>query len=143
VVLIGCLYGNFKLYEKHGLIGENGKKIFNTLVTGLSMTLGISIASSFKSIALNSRWWILSRKKRPIEEVNAILACSSLTEVSVLSAKSAKKMKTGLALSCFLWVFFNISAQAAVAMLGLTYSLNASSDPLKPVPGNVTFTNMT
>jgi len=28
-------------------------------------------------------------------------------------------------------------------MLGLTYSLNASSDPSKPVPGNVTFTNMT
>jgi hypothetical protein len=55
----------------HGVIFDNGKKAFNTLVTGLSMALGISIASSFKSVALSIIWWILSRKKRPIEEVGA------------------------------------------------------------------------
>jgi hypothetical protein len=70
VTLVFTLYGTLKGYERHGLIGENGKKVYNTLVTGLSMALGISLASSFKAIALDLRWFILSRNKRPIEEVN-------------------------------------------------------------------------
>ncbi len=69
VTLVFTLYGTLKGYEHHGLIGENGKKLYNTLVTGLSMALGISLASSFKAIALNLRWYILSLKKRPVEEV--------------------------------------------------------------------------
>ena len=69
VALIGGLYGTFAMYQKHGLMGESGKTAYNTLVTGLSMTLGINIASSFKAIAVDVRWWILSQKKRSIEEV--------------------------------------------------------------------------
>lgn len=109
-------------------MGEVGKKLYNIHFLALSMILGISIASSFKAIALNLRWYILSRKKRPIEEVsscplrllglianlcsqvNAILGCSSLTEVSSLGAKYARKLKRGLALSCSLWVLFNIAS---------------------------------
>lgn len=70
VTLVFTLYGTLKGYEHHGLIGKTGKRFYNTLVTGLSMALGISLASSFKAIALDFRWFILSRKKRPIEKVN-------------------------------------------------------------------------
>lgn len=77
LTLVFTLYGTLKGYERHGLIGEAGKKMYNTLVTGLSMALGISLASSFKAIALDFRWFILSRKKRAIEEVNP---CSFLDE---------------------------------------------------------------
>lgn len=69
VALILGLYGTFKIYQNHGIMGEDGKTVYNTLVTGLSMTLGINIASSFKAIALDVRWYIISRKKRSIEEV--------------------------------------------------------------------------
>jgi hypothetical protein len=69
VALISGLYGTFAMYQKHGIMGESAKMFYNTLVTGLSMTLGINIASSFKAIAVDVRWWILSRKKRSIEEV--------------------------------------------------------------------------
>jgi hypothetical protein len=79
--LVFALYGTLKGYEHHGLIGATGKKLYNTLVTGLSMALGISLASSFKAIALDLRWFILSRKKRPIEEVNI----SSFLEEAVLT----------------------------------------------------------
>jgi hypothetical protein len=122
--LICGLYGTLKIYLSHGIIYENGKKVFNTLMTGLSMALGISIASSFKSVALSVRWCILSRKRRPIEEVciwkypsehitnktqvEAILSCSSLTEVSKLAATSLRKMKPGIAISCISWVLLNI-----------------------------------
>ncbi|KAH9206926.1 hypothetical protein DL95DRAFT_374802 [Leptodontidium sp. 2 PMI_412] len=101
--LIGSFYGTLRTYQNHGIIGENGKKVFNTLVTGLSMALGISIASSFKSVALSIRWWILSRKKRPIDE----------------------------------------AAQAAVSMLGLTYSLVFTIDSKTQVAGDTLFSNMT
>jgi hypothetical protein len=49
LTLVFALYGTLKGYEHHGLTGETGKKFYNTLVTGLSMALGISVASSFKA----------------------------------------------------------------------------------------------
>jgi uncharacterized membrane protein YoaK (UPF0700 family) len=67
--LICGLYATLKIYLSHGIINGNGKKFFNALMTGLSIALGISIASSFKRIALSVRWCILSRKQRPVEEV--------------------------------------------------------------------------
>jgi hypothetical protein len=79
--LVFALYGTLKGYEHHGLIGKAGKRLFNTLVTGLSMALGISLASSFKAVALDLRWFILSRKERPIEEVNV----SSFLEEALLT----------------------------------------------------------
>jgi hypothetical protein len=57
-------------YAKMPVLRESQKKMFNTLVTSLSMSLGIAIASSFKEVAINIRWWVLSRKKRPLSEVS-------------------------------------------------------------------------
>ncbi|KAE8440477.1 hypothetical protein EG329_007443 [Mollisiaceae sp. DMI_Dod_QoI] len=143
MAIIGCLYATLMAYETRSVIGPVGKRVFNALVTGLSMTLGISIASSFKAIAIDIRWWILSRKKRPIHEVDAILSCHSLTEVSKLATASMKNKKPGVVLTCILWVLFNIAAQASVSMLGLCYSLNPQIDPTRPVLGLASFSNMT
>jgi hypothetical protein len=85
LTLIFSLYGTIIGFVRHGLIGEVGKRVYNTLFTGLSMTLGIAIASSFKAIAVNLRWYILSRKKRPIEEVNT--CPSSPNEVLTLAGQ--------------------------------------------------------
>jgi hypothetical protein len=57
-------------YAKKPVLRESQKKMFNTLVTSLSMNLGIAIASSFKEVAISIRWWVLSRKKRPLSEVS-------------------------------------------------------------------------
>jgi hypothetical protein len=70
MVLILCLLGTILIFHSYDVIGGTGKRVFNTLVTALSMTLGISIGSSFKDMALNLRWWFLSRKKRPLQEVS-------------------------------------------------------------------------
>ncbi len=43
--------------------------MFNFLVTALSLALGLNLASSLKSVAVKSRWWILSWEKRPLHEV--------------------------------------------------------------------------
>jgi len=73
------LYGTIIGFTRYDSIGEVGKKTYNTLFTALSMILGISIASSFKAMALNLRWYILGRRNRPIEEVSDCpFACNSV-----------------------------------------------------------------
>lgn len=60
-------------YQKKGPKTEAQKKGFNTITTGISICLGLNIASAFKDIALNMRWVILNGRKRSLKEVCAIL----------------------------------------------------------------------
>lgn len=73
VALTATLLWTIFGYAKKPVMVDRQKRIFNTLVTALSMSLGIAIASSFKEVAINIRWWVLSRKKRPLSEVSAIV----------------------------------------------------------------------
>jgi hypothetical protein len=45
------------------------KMMFNTFMTGLSIALALNIAASLNAMGLNVRWWILSRRIRPLSEV--------------------------------------------------------------------------
>jgi hypothetical protein len=56
-------------WKKRGAQSEDQKKLFNAVTTGISICLGLNIASAFKDIALNMRWVILAQKKRPLKEV--------------------------------------------------------------------------
>jgi hypothetical protein len=49
------------------------KSVFNAINTGLSMTLGMCVAEGFKSMAVDIRWWILSRKTRSLPEVRLLI----------------------------------------------------------------------
>ena len=69
-VLVGGLYATLWTFEAKPIMDEMQKKLFNFLVTALSMALGINIASSFKNVAIDTRWWFLSRRKRPLKEVS-------------------------------------------------------------------------
>lgn len=69
-MLILCLYLTLWHYSAMEVMSRAQKLQFNGLVTGLSIALALSIASSLKEIALEARWWILSRKKRSIYEVS-------------------------------------------------------------------------
>ncbi|MCJ1377462.1 hypothetical protein MMC17_000557 [Xylographa soralifera] len=129
-VLVGGLYATLWLFEAKSVMNELQKKLFNTIITALSMALGINIASSFKNVAIDTRWFFLSRKKRPLKEIDMILSCNSLTTLSKLAMSSTRRPMVML------------TAQAAVAMLGLTYSINPTSDPAAPITGGVNITDM-
>jgi hypothetical protein len=73
VTLTATLLWTIFGYAKKPVMVDGQKRIFNTLVTALSMSLGIAIASSFKEVAINIRWWVLSRRKRPLSEVRTIV----------------------------------------------------------------------
>ena len=61
---------SIRLWQKRPVIDEQHKKIFNALTTGISLALGLNIASAFKDLALNMRWPILSARRRNLKEVS-------------------------------------------------------------------------
>ena len=61
---------SIQLWMKRTVIDEQHKKLFNAVTTGISLALGLNIASSFKDLALNMRWPILSARRRNLKEVN-------------------------------------------------------------------------
>lgn len=69
-LVILCLYLTLWRYSVREVMSQREKLEFNALITGLSIALGLSIASSLKEIALEARWWILSRRKRSLHEVS-------------------------------------------------------------------------
>jgi hypothetical protein len=84
-------------------MSESDKQKYNFLVIGLSLALGINLASSLKAMATDIRWWILSLKRRKLREVDLILHLDSLTEVFKLAFIAPK-----LAPACISWLFLNI-----------------------------------
>lgn len=71
-LLILCLYMTLWYYSNKTVMSKAKKLQFNVLVTGLSIGLGLSIAESLKQMALELRWWILSRRKRSLYEVKSV-----------------------------------------------------------------------
>jgi hypothetical protein len=59
-----------KVFSDYQVLSRKKKLWFNAIITGLSMTLGMSFAEAFKRMAIDIRWWILSRKKRKLFEVS-------------------------------------------------------------------------
>ena len=70
-VLIAGFYVSLWLY-KDRIISPKAKSMFDTITIALSIAFGLNIASSLKENALDLRWWILSRKRRPAQEVRAL-----------------------------------------------------------------------
>jgi len=71
------------------VLSPHDKTVFEALLTALSLALGLNIASALKSIALQTRWWLLSHKRRSEKEVRMILNCDSLMELFKLSWTAA------------------------------------------------------
>jgi hypothetical protein len=70
LTLVVLFMVTIKVFSNHKVMSRKKKLWFNAIITGLSMTLGMSIAEAFKCMAVDIRWWILSRKKRSLDEVS-------------------------------------------------------------------------
>jgi ribose/xylose/arabinose/galactoside ABC-type transport system permease subunit len=68
--LVGSFMGTIKVVSSDQVLSHNAKLWFNSIITGLSMALGLSVAEAFKRMTVDIRWWILSRKKRSLSEVS-------------------------------------------------------------------------
>lgn len=68
-VIAGCIYVVLSVYSHKKVMSQGQKRIFNTIIVGLSIALGLSIAGSLDSMVADLRWWILSRRYRSIHKV--------------------------------------------------------------------------
>jgi hypothetical protein len=51
------------------IMGDGAKREFNVWITGLTIALGLSLASSLDKLAKDLRWWILSHRYRSRRKV--------------------------------------------------------------------------
>lgn len=66
---IGAIYVTLAHYSDKVVMSTVKKRIFNGTITGLSIALGLSIASSLKWMASELKWWVLSCKGWTLQEV--------------------------------------------------------------------------
>lgn len=57
----------FGSYDK---MSNDDRLWFNAILTGLSIVIGLAIASSLNAMTFNIRWWFLSLRKRPLRQVH-------------------------------------------------------------------------
>jgi hypothetical protein len=104
VAIMGAISGIMYYYAFNVRpMTERDKQTYNFLVLGLSLALGMNLASSLKQMATDARWWVLSLTKRNLREVDLILHLDGLTEVTKLAFVAPR-----LAPACFSWLLLNI-----------------------------------
>jgi len=115
--MAGTLYG-FSTIE--GLYPSQ-KHIFNALITGLSIALGINLASSLRSYAQMMRWRILASGYWKIQEFELLMQADRQFKILRLLAANGRKgriLPTPIQMFCLLWIFINVGCQVLVALLG-------------------------
>jgi hypothetical protein len=73
LIIAALLVYTIRRFSRQKVMSKNMKHVFNAISTGLSMTLGMCVAEGFKSMAVDIRWWILSRKPRSLPEVRLLI----------------------------------------------------------------------
>lgn len=102
-ILIIGLFFVVSTYHTEPVMSNMAKKTFNFLVIGLSIALSLNVTSSLKAMATNMRWYILSRRKRSLREVDLILHLDSLFAIMKLGYVAPR-----FAPLCFIWLLLNL-----------------------------------
>lgn len=107
------------------------KHVFNALVTGLSICLGLNLASSLKGYAQMMRWRFLASSYRSLQDFELVMNCDSQTKTFRLlwAGRTPKQWypnKTQL--MALLSITVNLALQVFTALLGLTYSIDLSTE---------------
>ncbi|KAE9367273.1 hypothetical protein N431DRAFT_350702 [Stipitochalara longipes BDJ] len=127
------------IWQNKVAISETSKRLYNTITTGVSIAMGLNVASAFKDMALNMRWVILSNRKRNLIEMDLILHADSMQRLFKLVFVTRRPM---VILGALFWLFVNILAQAGIAMISLTYGFNPDVNHLTYSPGLVAIPDM-
>ncbi|KIW18769.1 hypothetical protein PV08_03058 [Exophiala spinifera] len=121
------------------------KHVFNALVTGLSICLGLSLASSLKCFAQMMRWRFLASSYRSLQDFELVMNCDSQTQTLRLlwAGRTPNQWypnKTQV--MAFLYITVNLALQVFTALLGLTYSIDISSELVRLTYGNVSIVDL-
>ena len=100
--------------------------VFNTIITGLSLGLGLNFFDAFKDMARVLRWRLLSHRAFTPREADLILGGDSILKLFVLAWEAVGK--PFIFFSCLLWILLNLGAQIGVAIISLTYNMDNGLD---------------
>ncbi|KAM3084006.1 hypothetical protein ACMFMG_001887 [Clarireedia jacksonii] len=139
VVLCIAYIFAIRVWYSKGTVTEPSKRVFNALTTGISIALGINIATALKDYAMLARWPIMNNRKRNLNELDLTLHADSLTAMGKLAIISKRPM---VFLAAIFWLLFNIATQVAVAGISLTYGFDTSTESYLFSPGNVKVPDM-
>lgn len=135
-------------------------RIFNSIMIGLSLCLGLNLLASLQNYAGILRWSLLSRRYVSLEAFDLILGLERLSNVVKLMVislplvrrqkylrklrwfKDARQDDTKWTwLVCLLWLGINVGSQVLVAVSSLFYPMDTSEFPLL-TRGNVTVASL-
>ncbi|KAH4201491.1 hypothetical protein HBH69_202490 [Parastagonospora nodorum] len=156
-----CLRSWEGFRHQHTVLSKIDVRIFNAIMIGLSLCLGLNLLSSLKHYANTFRWSFLARRYVSLETFDLILHASSLVKVTklmIISMPGIRRQKhlhklpwfkdarndgtKWMWLVCALWLSINIGSQVLVALLSLFWPVENSFTPLMS-PGNVTVADLT
>lgn len=132
-----------KVYEHKGSLNADGRHVFNTLITGISLFIGINLTASLRSYAKLLRWRLLTYSYRPLREFDLMLGCDSLTNVvrlMFLTRNSRYRfLPSRTHLVGLVWLAINLAVMLFVGVVSLNFSLDAVAytDFTQPGPANM------
>ena len=115
-----------KSFQHDGNLRLRYKVLFNTIITALSLGLGLNFFDAFKDMARVLRWRLLSHRAFTPREADLILGGDSLLKLLVLAREAFGK--PFIFFTCMFWLLLNIGAQIAVAIISLTYNMENGID---------------
>ncbi|KAK2053691.1 hypothetical protein LY76DRAFT_581353 [Colletotrichum caudatum] len=139
MVIIASIYVAILVYSSKAVMDQTTKRQYNALITGLSIALGLAVASSLNHMVAEMRWWILSRRYRSKRKVELILRADNLKHTIMLAARSKR---WSIHLAALGWLILTIGSQVGLAAIGLCYSTDTADRKALLVPGNVSIDNM-
>ena len=107
------------------------KHVFNTMITFLSILLGIHLLGALRDYAHMLRWRLLSSGYRSLQEFELVMGCESPKKVLRLLWIGHNKRYPYISKTqvfAAIWLLINLAAQILVAMIGLTYSINQAEN---------------
>ena len=134
VAFIASVYAVLVTFSSMDVLTKTKKRVFNTLITGLSIGLALMTVSIMNSVVADLRWWILSRRHRSVSKVEGILHAHSLSRVTMLILSSKRPSLLATAVS---WVFLALAAQVGLASVNLCFSVENNEDKALLQKGNV------
>ncbi|KIW63340.1 hypothetical protein, variant [Phialophora macrospora] len=106
------------------------KYVYNALITGMSILLGLAFAAQFKQYAEMMRWRFLASQYRTIQDFEDVLGCDSYrSTLRILWAGRRRGVwyPTKTQLVAAFWILVFVTFNVCAALLGLTYSIDVST----------------
>ncbi|KAM3537956.1 hypothetical protein ARSEF1564_009119 [Beauveria bassiana] len=134
VVLCVSIYGVLLVYSSHDALPQPKKLEFNTLVTALTISIGLNIASSLKAHTVELQWWLLSLRRYKPREADLIMSTRHFTTMLQLGWTTRHTL---IQIFVMVFVTMNIGSQIGLALLGITYNINTADKFAVTEPGPV------